>query len=127
MACLGRTDDLVYDQLGLPVVSLEKVLRAFPDRLVDDTPHFGVTQLGLCLSFELGFRRLYRDDGGEPVPEVVTAYVDLNPVEQARPFGIRLQCSSQRPPEPRDVGTSLVGVNVVDVGDQVLGKRRVIA
>ena len=126
LARAGGEDDLVHDGVSLVGVLFEVVLQHLADGLVDGAAHLGVAELGLRLALELGFGHLDADDGREAFAEVVAGDLHLGLLQQAATVGVGLQRARQARAEAGEVGAALVGVDVVDVGVQVLAVACVV-
>ena len=123
---LGSEDDFVDDGLGFPWVFFEVSLQHIRNGLAHRRRNFRVAELGFGLALELRFRHLDADDGGQSFTEVIGADVKLEFVQHPARFRVLLQCQRQSTAETGEVRTALVGIDVVDVGEEVLRKRRVV-
>src|SRR5690606_22396805 len=108
-------------------VLFQVVMKHFPVSLIVYSVYFWVVKLRLGLTFKLWLSDLHRDYGCKAFTEVVTADIDFHLVEKPGAIGVRLQRTGQRSSKARYVGTPLVRINVVDIGDQILGKRCIVA
>ena len=129
----GRSGEnhLVDDELGLLRVFLQIVGECFAHSLLHGAGHLGVAELGLRLALELGFGHLHGDDGGEAFAEVFAADLhlvlgQLLQVLLALLLGVALERARQSRAEALKVGAALYGVDVIDVGVEVLGVARVV-
>ena len=96
--------------------------------LVDGAADFAVAQLGLGLSLELGFGHFDGDDGDEAFAEVFARYFHFGFFELlgAGVFGVLLEDAGQCGAESGFVRSAFLGVDVVDVGMEVLAVAGVI-
>ena len=126
----GGKDDLVTDELCFLGVLLEVVAQCLTDSLLDGTCHLAVAELRLGLSLELGLSDLDTDDGGESFTEVLTGNLYLCLLNLLGYLGISISIRFQRAGECHakscKVGTSLNGVDIIDVGVDVLAVVGVI-
>ena len=122
---LGGLHCLLDDMFG----STRRGIKVLSEFLVDGRAHdalsLAVAELGLCLTLELGFGNLDRDDGRQALAEVFAGEVDifLRHVVGRR---IRVKRARQCAAKTRDVRTAFNRVDVVDVREQVLAVARVV-
>ena len=126
MTGLRSEDDFVDNGLGLPWVFFEVSLQHIRNGLAHRRRNFRVAELGFGLALELRFRHLDADDGGQSLTEVIGADVEFELVQHAAGLCVLLQCQRQTTAETGEVRTALVGIDVVDVGEKVLRKGRVV-
>ena len=117
-------------QLGLLRVLLQVVGQCFAYSLLYGAGHFRVAQLRLGLSLELRLGHLDADDSGQALAEVLTGYLYLGLFYLLRDVGVGigvfLQRAGQRHAEAYQVGTALDGVDIVDVGVDILRIVRIV-
>ena len=99
---------------------LKIVCESLANSLLYGTCHLAVAKLGLGLSLELRFCHLDADDGCKSFAEVLTADFDMVLCQLleflgALCLGVSLERTCQRCAESLKVGTTLDGVDVVDV------------
>ena len=115
----GGQNHLLTDGVSLFRVFLQIVGHRLTNGLLYGTVHLAVAQLGLGLTLELGLGHLDGDDGRQAFAEVVLSHLDLgflNLLAQLVVFiRIFLQRTSQGDTETSQVGTTLDGVDIVDV------------
>ena len=103
---------------------LKVVGECLTNSLLYGTSNLAVTQLGLGLSLELGLSDLDRDDSCETLTEVVASQLNLSLLNLLTDIGILvsllLKRTGQCHTEALQVGTTLDGVDVVDVGVDIL-------
>ena len=106
----------------------EVVGKGFAHGLVDGARHFGVSQLGFCLSLELRFGHFHADDGREAFAEVFAAdfYLCFFYLLCRCLFGVFLQDARQCLAEPDEVRAAFDGVDVVDIAVYVFAVGRVV-
>ena len=126
MTCLGSEDDLLDNGLRVVGVFLEVSLEHVGHGLADGGADLGVAELGFGLALELRFCHLHADHSGQAFAEVVSADVKLQLVQHAAAVGVLFQGVGQPPTETGEVCTAFVGVDVVDVGEEVLRERVVV-
>ncbi len=122
--CGGGEDDLVADHLGLFGMLLQIVGQGFAYGLLYGSGHFTVAKFGLGLSLKLRFGHLDGDDGGQTLTEILTSDFYLGLLDLLRDggvgIGVSLQRTGQGHTETGKVGTALYGVDIVDVGMDIL-------
>ena len=126
VACLGCEDDLLDNGLGVVWVLFEVSLEHVAHGLAHGGADLGVAELGLGLALELGFCNLHTHHGGQSFSEVVPADVKLQLVQHPAAVRVLLQRVGEASAETRQVCSTFVGVDVVDVGKEVLRKRVVV-
>ena len=122
--CGGGEDDLLANLLGFLRMLLKIVGEGFANGLLHGTGYFRVAEFRLRLTFKLWLGNLDGDDGGEAFTEVFTGDFYLGLLDVLRDdgvgIGIGLQRARQGHAETREMGTAFDGVDVVDVGVDVL-------
>ena len=108
-------------------VFLEVGLEHVGHGLADGCADLCVAEFGLGLALELRFRNLHTDNSGQAFAEVVSADVKLQLVQHAAAVGVLFQGVGQPPTETCKVRTALVGVDVVDVREEILRERVVVS
>ncbi len=108
---------------GVLVQVLHQRVRQHRRHLAGD---LAVAQLGLGLALELGLLQLHRDHRGQAVADVVAGEVGVLLLEDRRLARVLVQGCGQGRPEPGEVGAALLGVDVVGVGEDVLGEHGVL-
>ena len=124
----GSKDDLIDNEFGFLRVFFEIVGKCLSHGLVHSAGSFGVAELRLGLSLKLWFGDFDGDDGGQTFAEVFAGDFDLGFLKLlgCGLFGIFLQHSRHCHTEADEVGTAFDGVDVVDVGVEVLAVGGVI-
>ena len=123
MACSGRQDDLIYNLFRILWVFLQVEVQHLAHHRAHNAVHLAVAQLRLGLSFELRLGHFHRDDGSETLAEVVARnfyLLLLYLLQHLVIHRITLQRGGQGTTETRQVRTTFDGVDVVDVGMDVL-------
>jgi len=116
----SRQNDLVNNDFGFLGVFFQVIAQGFADGLVNRTNHLIVAQLGFGLSLKLRFGYLDGNDSGKAFPEVVAGDFHLDLFQHPGIFGVFLERTGQSPAETGQVCTPFYGVDVVDVGKDVL-------
>ena len=111
-ALRGR-DRLLDDLLRVGRVLLEELGQPLVDRLLDETLHAGVPELGLRLPLELGLAELHGDDRGEALADVLALEVLLLLLQEALVARVAVQGAGERRLEAGQVRAALVRVDVV--------------
>ena len=127
VACLRGEDDLLYDGLGVVGVLFQVGFEHVTHRLAHRGAHFGVAEFGLGLALELRLSHFHTHHCSQAFSKVVSADVELQLVQHAAAVSVLFQRVGQPATEPRQVGSPFVGVDVVDVREQVLGERIVVS
>ncbi len=122
----GRGERLLDDPFGLGGVLLE----VLHQRVAQDRGHLSgdlaVAELGLGLALELRFLELDADHRGEPVPDVVPAEVGVVLLQDPGLARVLVEGRGQRGTEAGQVRATLLGVDVVGIGQHVLGEGAVL-
>ena len=126
MARRGGEHHLVDDGAGVLRVLFEILVERGAHGLRDGRHDLAVAQLGLGLAFELRLGHLDGDDGREAFAEVGGVEVELEFRQEAVLVGVALEGGGQAAAETAQVRTALDGVDVVDVGMDVLAEARVV-
>ena len=120
----GGQDNFLTYLLGFVGMFLQIVGQSFVHSLLNGPLHLAVAQLRLGLAFKLRLCHLDGDDGGEAFPEVFGGYFDFRLLyllgDGGVGFGVSLERSGERHAETGEVGAAFYGVDVVDVGVDVL-------
>ncbi|MCY1221926.1 hypothetical protein D9M72_339990 [compost metagenome] len=117
--CSGNC--LADDVAGRAGIALQPVAQAVSDHALDEALDLGVAEFGLGLAFELGFRQLHGNDGGQAFADVITREVVvffLNDVLLPR---VAVNERRHGGTETLFVGSALVRVDGVGVGVDALG------
>src|SRR5918998_5668724 len=112
-----RLQGLVDDRLRLGRMLLQELGQELVRGALDEALDLGVPQLGLGLALELRLAELHRDDGREPLADVVAGEVLLFLLDEPLLASVRVDGARQRRPEARQVSPALVGVDVVGEGE----------
>ena len=115
--CLQCLTDNV---LGLVGVALEPVTEEITGNALNESLRFGVTELGLGLTFELGFTQLDGDNCGKTFTDVITGEVFVLLLEDAFFTCVLVDQSGHCGTETLFVGSTLVRVDGVGVGVDTL-------
>jgi len=92
----------------------EELAEPIVDDGLDQTFDLGVPQLGLCLSFELGFADLDRDHRGQALAAVLAGQrVVLRILAKVGVGQVVVDRARQRSTEPRQVRTAFMGIDRV--------------
>src|SRR5207244_6897527 len=83
LPCARGRDGLLDDLPRVGRVLLEELRQALVHRLLDETPHAAVPELGLRLALELRVAQLDRDHRGEALAQLLAVEVRLLPLEAA--------------------------------------------
>ena len=125
-ARFGREHHLGHDDARFVGMLLEVVREHFTHNAVYRTRYLAVAQLRLRLAFKLGLHHFDADYGSQAFAEVVTGNLNLFLREDSGLVGVLLQRTRECATEAGEVRTALVGVDVVDVGMNILGVGRVV-
>ena len=121
MRACGRLDRLADDVARLRGVAVEPVAELLARDLLHERLRLGVAELGLGLALELRLGELDRDDRGETLAHVVAGEVLVLLLEDALLARVLVDERGQRGAETLFVGSALVGVDRVRVGEDALG------
>ena len=113
LAGARRVDCLVDDPLGDRRVLFEVRAQPVVDDRLDDPLDLRIAELRLCLPFELRLRDLHADDGDQTFADVVPADALLEVAGEVVPVRVAVDRARQRRPEAGQVGSALLGVDVV--------------
>ena len=120
----GGEDHLVADHLGLVGVFLQIVGERLAYGLLYGTGHLAVAQLCFGLSLKLRLSHLDADHCGESFAEVLAGNLDFGLFDLLGDLrvvvGIVFQRAGEGDAEARHVGSAFYGVDVVDVGMEIL-------
>src|SRR5574344_28138 len=119
-SCSCREDNLFNDQLALSRMLLEVCLESCRSGLRDSRSNFRISKLRLGLALELRLRDLDGYDGRKTFAEIFRSDVALELVQKLVLFSILLERAAQAHLEAKKVGSALYGVDVVDVGINLL-------
>ena len=124
---LRRQDHFLYDALRILRVLLQIVLQRFGYGCTYHTGHFRVTQLGLRLTLELRFGYLDGDNRRQTLTKIVridsrvtVLIFELRLLEHLALLRVFLHYTRESRTETGYVGTTLNGIDVIDVGVYVL-------
>ena len=118
-AGLGGEEALVADRLGGLGVLFEELGEVLAEERVDDAFDFAVAELGLGLAFELRMGHAATDDGGEAFAEIFAGGDEV--FEEAAVLAVVVDAAGEGGAEAGEVRAAFGGVDVVDVGVDVLG------
>src|SRR6202012_3492536 len=93
---------------------------------IHHTHHIVIAKLGFGLPFKLWLRNLHRDDGAEPLAEVITGDLNFGPFKQLVLIAIRFEYTGDSAAETGYVRTPFYGIDVVYVGKYRLAVRAVV-
>ncbi len=110
---------LLQIALGGLGVLLEELAEVLAEERVDDAFDFAVAELGFGLAFELRMGDAATDDGGEAFAEVFAGGDEV--LEDAGVLAVVVDRAGERGAEAGEVRAAFGGVDVVDVGVDVLG------
>ena len=105
---------------------LEVLRQGIADGRVDDAGDLRVAELRLRLSLKLRLSHLDRDHGCKSLTEVITSDLDLLLLKDAGVIGIFLQGTCQCTTEAGQVSTTLSGMDIIDVGEDILIEVRIV-
>ena len=129
--CRGSQYHLVHDKFGLTGMFLQIGGESLTHSLLHGSCHLAVAQLGLGLSFKLRFGHLDGDNGSESLAEVLTTDFHLV-LDQLLQFlhtlllGIGLQSAGESGTEALQMGSTLYGIDIVDIGMEILAVSCVV-
>ena len=106
--------------LGDPRVFLEEDGQLLVHQRLDVALDLGVAELGLGLPLELRLGDLHRDHRGQPLAQVFAGDRDLHVLQQVVGAGVGVHGPGQGGLEADQVGSPLVGVDVVGEGEDLL-------
>ena len=123
-------DNLLTYLLCFVRMLFEIVGESFAYSLLNGSCHFGVSELCLGLTFKLRFSNLDTDDSSDAFTEVFARYFYLCLFdllcESRLIVGIRLECACESGAESLEVSTAFDGVDIIDVGVDVLAVVSII-
>ena len=122
----GGKHDLLNYQLTLLRMLLKVLIHGRGSGLRHSGGGLRVTQLGLGLSLELRLGDLHGDHSRQTLTEILRSKVTLELREKIVLLGIVLQRARKTHLETLKMGTTLYGVDVVDVGIYLLGESVVV-
>ncbi len=100
---------------------LEEVTELLVRRPLDQRAHGDVAELALGLTLELGVLQPHRDDGGEPLPDVLAEEVGVLLLQQALGPGVGVDAVGQALLEALHVHAALDGVDPVGEAVETVG------
>src|SRR3982751_1655830 len=110
-ADLRGRDRRADDRVGLRGVLLEELPEAVGDDRAPEPLHAGVAELRLRLALELRVGELRREDGGQPLADVLAGEVVVALLQEAARLRVAVEHGRQRRPEARQVRAALVRVD----------------
>src|SRR5918997_1517563 len=108
-----RLQGLVDDRLRLGRMLLQELGQELVSGALDEALDLGVPQLGLGLALELRLAELHRDDGREPLADVVAGEVLLLLLDEPLLARVGVDGAREGRPEAGEMRPALVGVDVV--------------
>src|SRR3989337_653715 len=124
MTCLGSKNNFIYDQLGFSRMLFQIMLKNLSYGLVNGAHNVRVAKLGFSLSFKLRLCDLYGNHRSEPLPKIISTDIYFYLIEQTGFIGIIFQRTGKRAPKTSDVRTTLMSIDIIDIGNEILTKRR---
>ena len=116
----GRLDGFFQDALGNRGILFQELGQFLVDQGLNIPLDLGVAQLGLGLSLELRLGDLDRDDTGQTLAQVIARDGDLLLLEQIVGGGIAVHGTGQGRLEADQMGATLMGIDVVGKGEDLL-------
>ena len=108
-------EGLAHDGVGLGRVLLEPLAELVVGDPLDQRAHRDVAELGLGLALELGIAQAHRDDGGEPLADVLAGQLVLA-LQEVLGLGVVLHHVGEGLLEALLVHAALDGVDAVGEG-----------
>ena len=126
MAGCGCQDNLFDHGLSLLRMLFQISRKSFADSHFHSTYYLLVAKFGLCLTFELRFEHLNRDNCGKAFAEVIGVDFHLHLLEHLGIFGIFAESSAKAAAETGEVSTAFIGVDVVNEREHVFVESGVV-